>query len=791
MPCLTVQGRPGSSIVPSGIVPACVAQRGPVADELDQPITVGGVAFIPLLPPAPCPAGRAEYGITGCVSAGRGGIGRGMLGHLVHPARLLRAGSAGVCGAVSSVGAAASRAPVVGAALALAVGPEVKDRLVPAGRAMVGRAEQAGRTALAVAPTPVRQGAATLTQHGRTAAATALRQGVPATRALLDLRPRRSQRRVWADHGRAHIEVRGVTGSGSKHRRVSAAVTRRLRQLRGVRWAEINAVTGQVLVAFDEGRIDVTTLLNSVRDVERAQGTREDDFSWSRPLHPADPTPIVAAGIELAADCVAVVTAVGGRALRLPSVPRWVRAAHALVELERPLRRQLERRIGPISADLVLALGAAGLQGLSRGPGMPAVDALYRLELLAEALSRRAVWQRREEELCCAAATLPDEAPERPPRPAPRPKGPIEVWAERLGPGALAAAGAALGLTRDPGRAAEMIVVAVPKAARRGREGFAATVGRELARDGVVPLNAVAWRRLDRMSAIVLDSPVLCTDRLQILTAEPAAGIDAGTVRQHAGSVLYGRTMEDLSGAGPWEHGVLRLERVADEEDADDEVPAAEPEAVRLRLRVNGQTQGRITVAAELAPLAEALVGAARLTGAQVLLTRHPGVADLVARADDLLARDMPLMEHVRRLQGEGHGVLVVSETEDQALAVADVGVAVLGGGTCVCWSADVLCGPGLEHVWRILRAVAAARPVSARAARLAQAGSALGGLLALAGGRGGGRSHAMAPVYGSAFVALVDGTVAGMRAVRQPLPAPSGLPARAAVPDDERRLDR
>ena len=209
-------------------------------------------------------------------------------------------------------------------------------------------------------------------------------------------------------------------------------------------------------------------------------------------MHPADPTPIAAATVELAADCLSVATALGSRLMRLPRVPRVVRAAQALLELEPPVRKQLKRRIGPIGTDVVLALTSAAVQGLAQGPTGPAVDALYRLELLAEAVSRRTVWEDREPDLCCTDWSLPDEAPERPPRPVPRPDGPIETWAKQLGPGALAAAGTVLGLTRDPGRAAEMIQVAVPKAARLGREGFATTVGRELARRGVLPLNAAA-----------------------------------------------------------------------------------------------------------------------------------------------------------------------------------------------------------------------------------------------------------------------------------------------------------
>ena len=650
-------------------------------------------------------------------------------------------------------------------------------RLLTAGPALVGGAmtsavgvaEQLGRVALAVAEAPGRLAGATVTaaRWVGSAADAVEQEAGPASQAVLDMRPGRTRRRVWASHGQAHIEVRGMTGRGPRHRRVAAIVAGRLGRLDGVRWAQINAVTGQVLVSFDEGRVDVERLLATVRKVEEAQGTREDDFSWSRPVHPADPAPIAAAAVELAADCVAAATALAGRFVPLPTVPRWLRAAQALVELEHPLRRQLKRRIGPIGTDVVLTLSGAVLQGLSGGSGMPAVDALYRLELLAEALSRRAVWERREEELCCAAVAPPTEAPEQPSRPAARPKGPIEVWAERLGPGALAAAGVALGLTRDPGRAAQMIVVAVPKAARRGREGFATTVGRELARRGVVPLNAAAWRRFDRMTAIVLDAPVLCTDRPQVLAADPSVRVGPATVWREASAVLHGRSMSDLAGAGPWESGELRLEP------ADGEDGPSEPGAVRLRLWRGDEVLGRVTVGGELDPLADAVLDAARATGARVLLTRHAAVAELASRADDVLHDDVALDEHVRHLQADGHGVLVVSATQDRALAAADVGVSVLGGEACVCWSSDLLCGPGLADVWRILRAVAAARPVSVRAVQLARAGSALGGLLALVGRRGNGANHALAPVYGAALVAVVTGTLAGAAATRQRLPAP------------------
>jgi len=303
----------------------------------------------------------------------------------------------------------------VGGAVAGAVGSAVAGAV---GSAAAGAAGLAGRTAVRVARLPapaVARATSAATSLGRQAFARAEqlgREAAPASRALLDLHAQRSRRRVWSDGGRAHLEVRGLTGSGTRHRRLAASVRQRLGGLRGVRWAEVNAVTGQVLVAFDERRVDVGRLLEVVRDVEEAHGTREENFSWSHPVHPSDSTPIAAAAVELAADCLAVGAGVVGQLTRLPALPREVLVARALLEVERPLRRGLKRRIGPIGTDVVLALSAAALQGLSQGPGMPAVDALYRLELLGEALSRRAVWRRRESELCCTADTLPREAPE-------------------------------------------------------------------------------------------------------------------------------------------------------------------------------------------------------------------------------------------------------------------------------------------------------------------------------------------------------------------------------------------
>jgi hypothetical protein len=298
------------------------------------------------------------------------------------------------------------------------------------------------RAASEAAQMPVRTvtAAAGAARHGLSAVEQAPRHTAWMAKALADLHSRRTHRRVWEHHGHAQIEVRGLTGSGSQHRRVAAGVRRAVNGLSGVRWAEINAITGQVLVAFDERRIDVGTLLDAVRAVEAAQGTRQEDFSWERPVHPWDETPVGAAVVELAADYLALTAAVAGRVVRVPPLPRGVRVGLTLLDLQPQLRQRLRARIGPVSTDVVMTLTYAAVLGFSQRPIGPAIDAVYRTELLAEVLSRRSVWKRREPDLFSSPESLPDQAPPRGPRPGPLPKGPLEAWADALGPGSLAGA---------------------------------------------------------------------------------------------------------------------------------------------------------------------------------------------------------------------------------------------------------------------------------------------------------------------------------------------------------------
>jgi cation-transporting ATPase I len=667
-----------------------------------------------------------------------------------------------VSGAVGHAGAVAETvAASVAVGLASAPGLVVDDVVLQGSRL-------AGRAARTAAETPLRGAtvAAKVARHGASAARDAPRQVLWSAKALFDPHPGRTHRRVWENHGHAQIEVRGFTGERPRDVRLSRRVKGAVNRLNGVRWAEINAVTGQVLVAFDKGRVDLETVLDSVRAAEEAAGTRHEDFDWERPVHPSDTTPLASAVVELAADWVAFNAALTGRLLRVPALPRGVRVGLTLLDLQPQLRRKLSASIGPVSTDVLMSLTYAAVLGLSQRPIGPAIDMVRQTELLGEVLARRAVWSRREPELCRTPEGLPHDAPSRQPRPCPLPPGPLETWADRLGPGSFAGALGVLLLTREPRRAADAILAAVPRAARLGRESFAATAARRLARRGVVPLDASAYRRLDRLSAIVVESDVLCSDRPQILTAEVEGG-DLRSLWRDSERLLRGESVAALGDGVRLRDGSLRLAK-------DPRVKRAPPGAVPLVLRHGNRRLGHLTVGGELAPLAEALVDAARDTGLRLLLTDHAAVSELAAQADETIEAGEGLASAVRRLQTDGHGVLCISGSDEEALAAADVGVGVLdGGGTCACWSADLVGGPGLEDAWHVLRVVGAARPLSQRVVHVAQAATALGVLLALVGGRKRGKTHALAPVHTSALLGLAQGARAGQRATRGRAPAP------------------
>jgi cation-transporting ATPase I len=623
------------------------------------------------------------------------------------------------------------------------------------------------------------------------AAGIAHRVGTEAARAAAtvsaDLGERRTRRRVWSRPGRAHVEVRGLRRTGSARRNLSQDVLAALHSIRGVRWAQINAVTAQVLVDFDEDRVGIDDLLDTIEAVEQAHGTGSDTFDWADPEHPGDDGPLYAAQAVLAADLAGLALAVPGRFVPWLRLPAAIRAPLIAVEARPRARNAIMRRFGPSGGHLMLASANAFANGASRGAATLAVDCVAHALLVGERAARRAAWARTEPVLCSADRRLPADPPAHRRRPVPVPPGPVEDAGSTISLAALGGAGTMLAWTRDPGRAAALIVATAPKAAWAGREGFATTLGIELARGGVLPLEPSALRLLDRVNAVVIDASVLCGSRPRILRALGGDGTASGGAQawQVAGRILAAHSLDEMAGPGPWWWHGARLSRVAgwpgegnrprgvpDGSAPGGDVAGSSGLAVDLSDHL-GRRQGRFLVGCDLHLHAEALLGAARESAEQVLLSAHASTMDLVVWADEILSGPGSLAPQIRRLQRSGHVVLAICAADAQALAAADVGVAVHAPDGNVCWSGDVICQPGLTDAWRLLRAVPYARRASERAARLSVGGSALGALV-VATGQGPGRTRlGIAPVQSAALVGIAAGAVSARKVARAPSPAP------------------
>ena len=86
----------------------------------------------------------------------------------------------------------------------------------------------------------------------------------------------RRHRRYWVGDGKAHIEVRAARRPGSERfaRQLEAALGR----LNGVDWAQVNAVVGRVVVAFDGEAVDSSEILKTIEGVEEAHDLDEERF---------------------------------------------------------------------------------------------------------------------------------------------------------------------------------------------------------------------------------------------------------------------------------------------------------------------------------------------------------------------------------------------------------------------------------------------------------------------------------------------------------------------------------
>jgi cation-transporting P-type ATPase I len=591
----------------------------------------------------------------------------------------------------------------------------------------------------------------------------------------LPMFPTRRQRRRWIGNGRAHIEVKGIhrPENHSVGRYIEAALT----AIHGVDWAQVNAFAGVVVVAFDGDQVDVDDLVDAVSRVEDAHDLSEERY-LNRPDHPADPETIhrqlYAIGANVGGLGLGLAERVFlgqfGRLARRNPLIGQVASTLSLLDSTPAVRRALEGRLGRGATDLGLAVGNAISQGLTQGPLGLVVDIAHRGLLLDEHMARRDLWERWEP-LVYGGPGGPAEPPPAAGvvgnRPAPLPAGPVEKYSNSAAVAGLIGSAAALAASHDPHLMVAATAIANPKPARLGREGFAARMDRDLARSGVLAIDSAALRRFDRIDTVLIDTRVLTTGRTVAgsVWVPPEHDGDGQTAVLAAHALLdHGEVAADGS---VWATESVPRRLAPEYAQAASEL-RQRGAAIRA-LRRNGSLFGLVAVEPELDPYAGQLLSAARSVG-QVMAAGRAGLGSREP-ADRVVAGGTRMAASVRALQAEGRAVALISASQHEALAAADLGIGVAGSPRP--WGAHVVTR-NLADACRVLEAIPPARAVSKRSTAFAAYGSAAGAVLAMAGPRPGAAARSLIAVNGAALAALGSGFWSAVTLARRPPPEPA-----------------
>ncbi|MEU7925992.1 HAD-IC family P-type ATPase [Micromonospora sp. NPDC049107] len=579
-----------------------------------------------------------------------------------------------------------------------------------------------------------------------------------------------SRRRVWSRPGRHHIEVHGVCQDGGD--RLARQVEAALERLPGVAWARVNAPSGRVVVAVQAPEPRLRDLIAAISRVERTCDHEPDPEI--PPPHPPEEGPRTPRTLgALASDALGLTISAATRILPFTPLPGEVAGLLAAADLQPKLHAFVGRRLrSDPRADVIFPLAEAVVQGLTgRWTGI-VLDGAQRMVQWGEARAQLAAWEEAEPRL----TGDPERATARWPaveRPCPKPDGPVERYINRVLAAGAAAAAAATPLA-GPKRAAALGLSALPKAPGSGREGYAAQLGRVLARRGVIAMDRSVLRQLDRIDTLVLDAAMLGSERGVLADLAPAADADVDEVAERAFELFDPADPTTARESDGWR--LAPLDRLP--EDARGDVPDGE----RLRtaggqllgLTNAGRLAALLRVEPEPAPGVDGLPAAARHAGLRLVVAG--GDEQRYDFADTLLPGGDRLADSVRALQRDGAVVMLVSG-DRAALGASDCGLGMSAAEELPPWGAHLLVGADLRVVALLVEATGAARRMTQQNIRLAMAGTGLGALGAFTAPPAQLPHRALVAVNGAAALAFANGV---WRAHR--LPDRSDAPAPVAT---------
>ncbi len=500
----------------------------------------------------------------------------------------------------------------------------------------------------------------------------------------------------------------------------------------------------------------------------------------------------------LGTDLLAIGAGLAGRAIRAPRLPAELAALTASLEHLPALSKKLAARLGSGRADLGLSLGSSAVGAMSQMTMTSVADAALRVVQLFETSGYRDALAGRARDLFGNVEASRADVPAPTTRPAELPDGPIERYAQRISTVTLFAAAMLLPLS-GPRMAARALAIGSPRAARIGREAYAAQVGRVLARRGVVACDPSVLRRLDRIDTVIIDAPVLMTGRMVITKVVPVRDASA-KVRDRAALLLS--DVKSASGRlrlpvrrGDWALASPSGLDVAIGEDVGgdigEDVAARANEGSRGRGEVvalthRGSLVALLRVEAEIDPLCTALIAAARKVGRVLVAGATPQAIRRVG-ADGAVAGGSRLAASVEAWQRKGRGVALVATRNAPALAAADCGIGILASDERrPLWGAHLLCGPDRETAWLVLESMTMARRVSGRSARIALLGTVTAALIGLVDRRPPAGRRALTADGVAALTSLAGGLWSARDVRRLRLPVPEDLVPWHALDVDE-----
>jgi cation-transporting ATPase I len=583
--------------------------------------------------------------------------------------------------------------------------------------------------------------------------------------------PDRRRRRSWVSDGRAHIEARGVRKPGNES--VVAHFEAALREVEGVQWAQVNAITGRIAVMFDPDGVSFDDLVEVIEGVEDAHGLTNEGFSQDHPEHPSDTEPILRNSIAIGADILGLGFSVFGQFLPTTPIPSEIASAISLIENEPRFRRYLEHHLGIPVADLGLGLANAFAQALSQGPAGLVVSIANRANLISELVARRELWERSESKLYNDVETTSPVALLNDERPIPLRPGPIERYSDRSAIVSMGAFGVTLLATGSPRRAANALAAGIPKAAQMGRESFSAYFDRTLAQRGILAMDRNVLRKLDRIDTVVLDSEVLVSGRAELGVAECFEGAEAADVIMRAQEMFDPAQIDRVLHSSDWTLGPVKNLLALD---------VSFPRGARTRakkmalghlgvhgLAYRGNLVGLITIESELNPFAIPLVSLIKRNRLMLVVAGSGGLGTRLGATRTVPGR-RAMRSSIRALQSEGFGVLLVSAgTAHLALDSADCGVGIAANGTVVPGGADILAPGGLADAYRIIDAIQVSSEVARRSVLFALGGSGIGGVWSLLGPASSAGRRASLPVNLAAVASQINGVMSAVSVGRRP----------------------